>query len=63
MIKGSGHKGMESKSRTPGMSTLSTVSNAKSLRGSTSQGFVSTKKSSEGAGFSASRKKGYVKGC
>jgi len=62
-MKGNTTQGFEYKVRTPGMASVEAVPSAKNFSGSTSQGFKNTVKSSATAGFSASRKKGSIKGC
>jgi hypothetical protein len=53
-------KGVVIKARRPGMATLTMVPSAKNLPGQT--GSVSSKKSSQSAGFGASKKCGSVRG-
>jgi len=62
MIHGSPKQGFHYKARTPGMASVEAVPSAKNFSGSTAQGFKNTVKSSATAGFSASRKKGSIKG-
>jgi len=63
MIHGSPKDGFKSKNRKFIQTTTEAVPSVKNFSGSTAQGFKNTVKSSATAGFSASRKKGSIKGC
>lgn len=59
-MKGSNHIGFITKSRSIGMASPQRVQSGGSIKGSISN--VASKKTNMTAGFTASRKKGYIKG-
>ena len=61
-MKGNTSQGNVFKGVTPAQLKVEAVQSASNFKGQTAQGFVNTKKSSQTAGFGASRKAGSIKG-